>query len=258
MKRKRLAEAALLSSLLVVLSLPAACAPREGSAAETEEKPQTGSQIPTGLFAGNVVETMDAGSYTYVSLERNGERIWAAGPRTAVSIGDEMTVALDMRMEGFRSESLDREFDAVYFVSSFDAGPAAGGDVAAGNPHSGLAQLDSGADAPPIDLDSIEKPEGGSRIGELWDRRDSLAGKEVVVRGRVVKYHAAILGRNWLHLQDGSGDPAKGTHDLAVTSEGSAGVGDLVTVRGVVSLDRDFGAGYLYGLIVENASVEAE
>lgn len=257
MKRERPSRAVLGSILLVVLSLPMACSPGEGSAAESDPDSAAGApQIPTGRFVGNVVETMDAGTYTYVALEREGERIWAAGPKTAVAIGDEISIPLDLRMENFESGTLDRTFETIYFVGSLEAGSVAAGDAATGNPHAGLPQFQSDADVPPIDPGAIEKPDGGYRIAELWDRRGELAGKEVVVRGRVVKYNAGILGRNWLHIQDGSGDPGEGNHDLTVTAEGPAAVGDLVTVRGVVAVDQDFGAGYSYALIVEKATVE--
>jgi hypothetical protein len=79
----------------------------------------------------------------------------------------------------------------------------------------------------------------------------------VAVRGKVVKYNEGILGKNWLHLRDGSGTAGK-DDDLAVTTQGKAAVGDVVVVRGPLHLDRDFGAGYAYALIVEDAEVGKE
>jgi len=244
-------------SFLAVLLLPIGCSPGEGGAAAKGSEPPA-SQIPTGRFVGDVVETMDAGTYTYVALERGGERVWAAGPKTAVAVGDEIAIPLDMRMENFTSETLGRTFDAIYFVSSLGPGGAGADRTSAADPHAGIPQFGAAADAAPIDPDSIEKPDGGYRVAELWSRRGELAGKEVVVRGRVVKYNAGILGRNWLHLRDGSGDPAKGDHDLTVTTQSPSKVGDLVTVRGVVAVDQDFGAGYRYEVLVEQATVEIE
>jgi hypothetical protein len=71
----------------------------------------------------------------------------------------------------------------------------------------------------------------------------------------VVKYNAAILGKNWFHLQDGSGKTADGTNDLTITTEAAVAVGDIVTVTGTVAIDRDFGAGYTYALMLEDATV---
>ena len=71
-----------------------------------------------------------------------------------------------------------------------------------------------------------------------------------------MKYSAGIMGRNWIHLQDGTGDAAAGTNDLTVTSSATTAVGDTILVQGSVAVDKDFGAGYRYAVIVEDASVE--
>ena len=71
-----------------------------------------------------------------------------------------------------------------------------------------------------------------------------------------MKYSAGIMGRNWIHLQDGTGDAATGTHDITVTSSDTTAVGDIILVEGTVAVDKDFGAGYRYAVIVEEASVK--
>lgn len=257
MTRQRPLRAVLRVALvLAALTVSPACSPDE-KGTETEPRAEAATAAP-GRFAGKVVETMDAGIYTYVALEGGGKRLWAAGPKTPVALGDEIEIALDMRMEGFESETLGRTFDEIYFVASLEGPGAAGGPGHGADPHAGLPQFKSGPEAAAIDPDSIEKPTGGIRIAELWDRRSELVGQEVVLRGRVVKVNSGILGRNWVHVQDGSGDAGKGTHDLTITTEGRASVGDLVTVRGTVAVDRDFGAGYSYELIVEQAAVDVE
>jgi hypothetical protein len=99
----------------------------------------------------------------------------------------------------------------------------------------------------------IAQPAGGTSIAEVWANRQALAGQTVTVRGKVVKFHAAIMNRNWLHLQDGTGQPGDGTHDLAITTNDVANIGDVVTATGTVGVDKDFTAGYKYGVIVEGA-----
>ena len=96
---------------------------------------------------------------------------------------------------------------------------------------------------------------GGVSVADLWARRAALAGKTVVVRGKVVKFLGGIMGRNWLHLQDGTGSAKDGTNDLAVTTEGETKLGDVVTATGTLAIDKDFGAGYKYGAIVESATL---
>ncbi|MBW1645901.1 MAG: DNA-binding protein, partial [Deltaproteobacteria bacterium] len=93
-------------------------------------------------------------------------------------------------------------------------------------------------------------------IAELYAQKDKLANQKVVVRAQVVKATPNIMKRNWIHLQDGTGDPAKGTFDLTVTSQELPKVGEVVVIEGELHVDRDFGAGYRYGLIIENATVK--
>lgn len=113
------------------------------------------------------------------------------------------------------------------------------------------------APAASVDLAGIAKAEGGRTVAEVFAAKAGLAGQEVLVRGRVVKANPNIMGRNWLHIRDGSG--GEGTNDLTVTTTGTAPqVGDTVLVKGKVALDRDLGMGYLYEVIVEDAEVTIE
>ena len=81
-------------------------------------------------------------------------------------------------------------------------------------------------------------------------------GKKVRIRGQVVKFNANIMGRNWLHLQDGTG--AAGTNDLTITSAATVNVGDTILAKGVVTTNKDFGFGYKYDVIIEKADVTVE
>lgn len=92
-------------------------------------------------------------------------------------------------------------------------------------------------------------------IGELYKEKAELAGKQVTLRGTVVKVNNQIMNRNFLHLQDGSGDAAEGTNDITVTSNDTAAKGDTVTVTGTVAVDLDFGSGYSYPMLVEKATI---
>jgi hypothetical protein len=204
-----------------------------------------------GTVSGTVVETMNASSYTYVRVDTGDGEIWAAANRFEVAVGDRVTVPLEMPMEGFHSDALDRDFDRIYFASAILPEDAAAGQ---GMPASHGAPV-----ARPLGPDSAVAPaEGGVTVAEVWNRRSALAGSTVTVRGRVVKVNAQIMGRNWLHIQDGSGDEGLGTHDLTVTSADSAPVGSVVTVTGTVAVDQDFGFGYSYDVMVTDASLIRE
>jgi hypothetical protein len=92
-------------------------------------------------------------------------------------------------------------------------------------------------------------------IADIYKEKAELAGKPVKLQGKVVKVNNNIMNRNFLHLQDGSGDPALGTNDLTITSEETAGMGDTVSVTGTLAVDLDFGSGYKYPLLLEKASI---
>jgi hypothetical protein len=112
-------------------------------------------------------------------------------------------------------------------------------------------------EAAAVDLAGIAKAEGGKTVAEVFAEKDALAGKSVTFRGKVVKANTGIMGKNWIHVRDGSG--ADGTNDLTVTTTtASPNVGDTVLVTGPVSLNKDFGMGYQYGVIVEDAQVTVE
>jgi hypothetical protein len=250
-------------------------ATRKQQAAETLEKavaerqadgaPETPGAAPANAIIAPVAETMDAGGYTYVKVEKDGEAVWAAGPQTALEVGDVVTIATVMPMPNFHSAALERDFELLYFVNGFT--PDAGGHGGHGGGMGGMGGMGAMGGTPAgehpapspaadVDLSGIARAEGGHTVAEIHAAGPELAGETVRVRGRVVKYLPGIMGRNWLHVRDGSG--AEGTNDLTVTTEGFAQVGDLVLIEGALSTDKDFGAGYRYDVIVEDAAVTKE
>jgi len=206
-------------------------------------------------YSGKVLETMDAGKYTYVYVDTGKEKMWAAGPQTAVSVGETVSFPAGMEMRDFKSDTLDRTFDVVYFVSELRTGDAAVGDATggpAGHPPVATAQQM----AQGMDFSGIQLADGGERIATLYSDRKKYAGKEIKVRGKVVKVTPGVMGKNWIHIMDGSGEGGAG--DLPVTTDAQVQVGDVVLVQGVMNLDRDFGMGYAYDILVEDAKVTVE
>lgn len=104
----------------------------------------------------------------------------------------------------------------------------------------------------------VEKAKGADayNVSETYEKAGKLDKKTVSVRGKVVKVSKGIMGKNWVHLRDGSGDSGKGTNNLVVTTQDDPKVGDVVTAKGTLSKDKDFGAGYLYKVIIEEATVK--
>ncbi len=214
---------------------------------------QAGQPATKGEVAqGKVAETMNAGGYTYVKLDGVSGDVWAAAPETVVKVGDSVAYTGGMPMPDFRSNTLDRTFSLVYFVSAFTINGAA----AAKTPTAPGAKTNPGASAAAVDLTGIAKAEGGKTVAEIFAGKDELAGKEVTLRGKVVKYNGGIMGSNWIHLRDGSGE--EGTNDLTITTNATSQVGATIVVKGTVSLNKDFGAGYKYAIIIENAAITVE
>lgn len=93
-------------------------------------------------------------------------------------------------------------------------------------------------------------------VAALNQNKATLAGQTISAQGKVVKVNNGIMGRNFVHVQDGTGDAS--TNNLIVTSKQTASVGDQVTVSGVVVVNRDFGSGYSYPLLLEDASISVK
>jgi hypothetical protein len=229
--------------------------------------------------SGKVIETMNAAGYTYVQVDTGTEKFWAAAPETAVKVGDTVAVPEGMPMPNFQSKALNRTFDVVYFVPALmvnGAAPASGTlppghPPTAGTPAMGGKPGAPGMPATPatpptttgapkvtapanINLKGIAKAD--QTVADVFAKKTELSGKPVKVRGKVVKFSPDIMGKNWLHIQDGSGQ--SGANDLTVTTMATAKPGDTVVISGKLAVAKDFGYGYKYDVIVEDAQVTKE
>ena len=243
----------------IVASVPTPrTAAAHGTAPSSIMTPAPAAPAPTRV-SGTVLEAQDAAGYTYLRLKTGNSETWVAIPRAKVEVGAGVTVSVSMVAEGFESKSLNRTFDRLVM------GTLEGGETAAapaptrpsGDPHAGIPMPPSAGvdgDETPIRVARAEGAEGRT-VAEVWGSRAALKDGTVAVRGRVVKFLPGIMGKNWLHLRDGSGSKAAGDHDITVTTADTAAVGEVVLVRGTLRVDKDFGAGYSYAVIVEDASV---
>lgn len=248
----------------LALTLVAGCKNEAPKSAEAPQaQPQAQSEAPAAQASqaktGTVVETINAAGYTYVQVDTGSEKIWAAAPEFQVKVGDSVAVPEGMPMPNYHSKTLNRDFDMVYFVPAVMVGGAEGmaaavapatGEMPSGHPPISAPKAED------VDLSGIAKAEGGKSVEEIYTGKGELAGKEIAVRGKVVKFSPDIMGKNWVHLQDGTG--GEGTNDLTVTTSATAKVGDTILVSGVLTADKDFGHGYQYDLIIEDAKVTVE
>jgi len=202
--------------------------------------------------SGKVVETMDGGGYTYANLERDGKKTWVAFSTLETRVGDKLAFKDCMEMPNFQSKALNRTFDSILFCGQPVLKPTTAAKQVSGKKSPGSG---SAAAAGKI---QVEKATGANAytVAEVFAKRGALDGKQVVVRGQVVKVSTGIMNKNWLHLQDGSGSEKSKNHDLVVTTKDLAEVGDVVTVSGTLAKDKDFGGGYKYSAIIEKGSVK--
>lgn len=253
-RARRRAAAVVKVAVLPIAALLAsgACRPTQDAPATPPAAAEQPAAAPSSgapaTLNGVVLETMNSGGYTYVKLDTGKQEVWAATAEFSVKTGERLSLTVEMPMEKFHSASLNREFPLIYFAHQVS--DAAGGPTAPP-----LPAMAGSHDPLPAKVEPVAPAPGGLTVADLLEKRASLSGKSVVVRGRVVKVNNAIMGKNWIHVQDGSGDVEKGTHDLAVTTDAEVRVGDIVTVTGLLATNKDFGAGYAYDAIVEQAKV---
>jgi hypothetical protein len=196
-------------------------------------------------LTGKVVETMDSAGYTYVQIENNGKRTWVAVPETKVQKGQNISFGPGSEMKNFRSNTLNRTFDSIIFSEGVRT--QGGKEKAAG------AKGGAAAASEKIKVDKAAGPDAYT-VAEIFKNSKQLQEKKVVVRGKVVKVSAAVMNKNWVHIQDGTG--AAGSNDLVVTSNDLPKVGDIVTATGTLYNDKDFGGGYRYKVIIEQGSIK--
>jgi len=215
----------------------------------------TGQPSEQAGQSGKVLETMDSGGYTYVCVDVDGKKIWAASRPFKVKVGETVVIpATGMPMTDFHSNTLNRTFKEILFCPSIEVegrkSATAGSGMPEGHPKVGPAPTET------ANVTGIPKAEGGKTVAEIFAEKDALAGKDVVFRGKVVRFNPNIMNRNWIHVQDGSG--GSGTNDITVTTSATVKVGDTVLVKGKVALAQDFGYGYKYDVLVDNAEVKVE
>ena len=249
-----LAITALIASLILTQS---GCT--ESGQDPIADNPAMSSPVPAGMVRGTVLETMDAGGYTYVFIETDEDKHWMATQQTAVQVGDTVQAPQGMPMANFESKSLNRTFDVVYFLSGLENLSAP--DLAESQPGIALPEshpsIGNAVETPAADISVIEL-EAGQNIAYVYANKDALANQQVSLRGKVVKYNAGILGWNFIHIQDGTGDAADGSNDLTVTSKATTAMGETIVVTGTILLDKDFGAGYRFPLLMEDANIAVE
>ena len=227
------------------------------------------------VLKASITEFKDVTNYTYLNLKDSTGRIWAAIPKTSVETGDEIELANIIVMKDFHSKSLDKIFATILFAVSSTGSSTHGplshvempaktmtgmpsGMMSGAMPHGNMPGAESGKSRAMLQDIRVIKATGDHAytIEEIYAGKKALAKSPVKVRAKVVKFLPDIMGKNWIHIQDGTGSAAGMNNDIAVTTTETADVGDEIIVQGTLSIDKDLGAGHVFAALIEDVSVE--
>jgi len=195
-------------------------------------------------------EVIQTNNYTYVRVSEDDKDYWIAINYAEIKEGTTYYWSQGGEMNNFTSKELKRTFPSIYFISDFTDQPITRPTLLPSPGAQGKLEV---PEQPGI---HVNKAEGGITIAELYARKSEYAGKTVRICGQVVKFSPHIMKKNWVHIQDGTRDAGK--FDLTVTTNDSVSVGNVVLFEGVVALDKDFGYGYKYNVIIEDAILKKE
>lgn len=200
-----------------------------------------------GVHQVKVKEVIQSNNYTYIRVKEKGSEYWCAINKASIERGKTYYWLKGWEVTQFHSKELNRDFASLFFLEALSDKPIQ-------TPYPMAADVMPGRQVVPEKQKIlVAKAEGGITIAELYANRGSYQGKSVKIQGRVVKFSSQIMNRNWVHIQDGSSYGSN--YDLAVTTQDTATAGTTRLFEGIISLDRDFGSGYTYEVIMEGARI---
>lgn len=219
-------------------------------AASCKSKSAADENLAPNVHKVTAEEVIQTSNYTYIRISEEDKENWVAIAKREVETGKSYYYIPGIEMNDFVSKELKRTFPSILFVDKFSDQPITADKITLADSLKGkqAAVAKEGI--------KVDPAKGGISIAELFAKRDSFAGKTVIIKGEVVKYSADIMKMNWVHIQDGTNN--NGSFDLTITTDDVAKVGDVVTFEGTVTLKKDFGAGYFYDVIIENAKLIAQ
>jgi hypothetical protein len=192
-------------------------------------------------------EVVQTTNYTYLHVKVDTGMQWLAVPSIKITAGDTCYYKGGLVMPDFTSKELKMTFRQVIFLERVSKTPETAKMAAKGVPEHGTKPK-----AEKLAV-KVDRAPGGITIAELFENKENYNGKVVKIRGEVIKFKAGIMGKNWAHLQDGTAFGDK--FDLTVTLSDTLTAGDIVTLESKVTLNKDFGSGYFFDVIMEDALV---
>ncbi len=208
-----------------------------------------------------VTEHVNGGGYTFIKGIEDGKELWIAVREMAVEVDEVLYFDNVIEMKDFESKTLGKTFKSILFVNDISRNPNFLSSTTDSSQDREIPKMVSSSaysnKAAKVGSDvKVEALADGMTVEMVNTKRKELAGKKVKVRGVVTKYNANILNVNWIHIQDGTGSGK--TSDLTITSNQETKVGDTIVIEGIVVVNKDFGAGYFYDVIIEEARITIE
>ena len=191
-----------------------------------------------------VTEVIHGGSYTYLNVTENMTDRWVAVSKQEVNKGDVYYYDEALQMNNFHSKEIDRTFETIYFVNQISK------TALTQNPMGGMPAHTGKVETKSAEI-NLNKKEGELTIANLFLKKAEFTSQEFEIRGIVVKVNEQVMGKNWVHIQDGTKNAD--SFDLTITTQENVEVGNEVIFKGKLTLDKNFGSGYFYDVIMEDA-----
>jgi len=210
----------------------------------------TNQSFSDELHTVSVNEVLQATRYVYLNVSEGNSKFWIATRKQEIKKGETYFYRGGLLKTNFESKEYNKVFDTIYLISNLVSQDH--------SKHTDNLNTSVQKSAPtaqkediPTHTDKIVEHKGTIKIAELVKDPKKYEGHTIQLSGKCVKVNPNIMKRNWIHLQDGSKDD----FDLVITSNTFVPEGSAITIRATVVLNKDFGAGYKYDLILENGTL---
>lgn len=224
-----------------------------------ESKKQELPKDPEVLVV-TALEVLHVKDYSYIKVDEYGTEKWLAAPLTDVKIGNTYYYKGAMEMKNFESKELQKTFETLYFIEKLSDNPD-NTSVHSTLPKKEVEEIKSQLPEviEPVETQPTETKEvviakkGELTIEELLKNSNKYQNKTITLKGKVTKFNPNILRTNWIKLQDGTS--FEGVSDITITSAAETQIDQIITIKGIVALNKDLGHGYFYKVIIENAEI---
>ena len=240
----------IIALLLVICTMILACNnPREIEAEVKSDAKEvsSSSSMTTDVHEVIVMDILNTSNYTYLQVKEKDRLYWIAVPGQEVLKGETYYYKGGLMQKDFKSKEFDRVFETIYLVSVISKTPPDAGSSIIDEAYKKTNQSQE------VQTIDPEKYKGGVPIADLMANSNKYSGQVITVKGVVIKVNNQIMNRNWLHIQDGT---TEAKTDLTVTTQEIIEVGSEVTLEGKIAVNKDFGAGYKYAVIMEEARLK--